>query len=127
MPLPKRTCPWSATTLTRPLLCCSNWPPLYHVSERPDGVRWDGIENWDPARKNGVVFAFRGSIENQPEHRFVPAGLNAGKRYRLHNVDGSSMDSKAPGRDLMVAGLPVHLGQPLISELVRLEEDDAQH
>jgi len=78
------------------------------------------MENWDPVRKNGVVFAFRGSIENQPENRFVLAGLNAGKRYRLHYVDGSSVDSKVPGRDLMVAGLPVHLGQPLSSELVLL-------
>jgi hypothetical protein len=67
----------------RPLLCRKNWPPLYHVSERPDDVRWDGMENGDPVRKNGVILAFRGSIENQPEHRFVLAGLNAGKRYRL--------------------------------------------
>jgi hypothetical protein len=100
---------------------------MYHVSERPDGVRWDGMENWDPVRMNGVVFAFTGSIENQPGHRFVLAGLNAGKRYRLHYVDGSSVDSKVPGRDLMVAGLPVHLGQPLSSEPVLLEGDDAQH
>jgi hypothetical protein len=26
---------------------------LYHVSPRPDGVRWDGIQYWDPARPLG--------------------------------------------------------------------------
>jgi len=32
---------------------------LYHVTPRPDGIHWDGIEYWDSARGKGVVFAFR--------------------------------------------------------------------
>ena len=95
---------------------------LYHVSERPDGVRWDGMEYWDPARKKGVVFAFRGSTPDEPEHRFVLTGLSSQKRYRLHFEDGSAPDAEAAGRELMGIGLPVHLERPLSSELVFVQD-----
>jgi alpha-galactosidase len=98
---------------------------LYHVSDRPDGVRWDGVEYWDPARGKGVVYAFRGSAADQTDHRFVLAGLHARKRYRLHFEDGSAPDGEASGRELMDAGLAVHLPEPLSSELVFLEEATA--
>jgi alpha-galactosidase len=99
---------------------------LYHVSERPDGVHWDGVEYWDPARGKGVVFAFRGSIADQAEHRFVLAGLDAGKRYRLHFEDGSAPDAEATGSELMASGLAVRLREPLSSELVFLREATAE-
>ena len=95
---------------------------LYHVSERPDGVHWDGVEYWDPARARGVLFAFRGSITDEAEHRFVLAGLDAGKRYQLHFEDGSSPDRTATGSELMGSGLLVRLQSPLSSELVFLSE-----
>ena len=94
---------------------------LYHVSDRPDGVHWDGIEYWDPGREKGVLYAFRGSIADEPEHGFVLAGLAASKRYRLHFEDGSSPDAEALGSELMDTGLKVHLAQPLSSELVFVE------
>ena len=50
----------------RPLIRDAN---LYHVSERPDGIRWDGIEYWNPQRGQGVVYAFRGSVADENEHR----------------------------------------------------------
>ena len=99
---------------------------LYHVSTRPDGVHWDGVEYWDPMRGRGVVYAFRGSFENEAEHRFVLAGLEAAKRYRLHFEDGSSPDREATGRELMEAGLAVQLRGPLSSELVFLEATGAE-
>lgn len=99
---------------------------LYHVSERPDGVHWDGVEYWDPARGKGVLFAFRGSIADEAEHRFVLAGLDAGKRYRLHFEDGSAPDGEATGSELMGSGLAVHLREPLSSELVFLEDGVAK-
>ena len=34
---------------------------LYHVSERPDGQRWDGMQYYDPSTGRGVLFAFRGT------------------------------------------------------------------
>jgi alpha-galactosidase len=95
---------------------------LYHVSERPDGVRWDGLEYWDAARGKGVVYAFRGKTADEPEHRFVLEGLKARGRYRLHFEDGSAPDRDASGSDLMGAGLAVHLPEPLSSELVFLQE-----
>jgi alpha-galactosidase len=99
---------------------------LYHVSDRPDGVHWDGTEYVDPARGLGVLFAFRGSIADEAEHRFILSGLEAEKRYRLHFQDGSAQDRVATGRELMGSGLVVHLGEPLSSELVFLEATDAQ-
>jgi len=95
---------------------------LYHVSQRPDGIHWDGMEYWDPARKKGVVFTFRGSIPDEPEHRFVLSGLNPQGHYRLHFEDGSAPDREASGSELLGSGLAVHLQNPLSSELVFLEE-----
>jgi alpha-galactosidase len=99
---------------------------LYHVSQRPDGVHWDGMEYWDPARKRGVVFAFRGSIPDEPVHRFVLSGLSPQGHYRLHFEDGSAPDREASGSELLKSGLAVHLQNPLSSELVFLEETAKQ-
>lgn len=95
---------------------------LYHISERPDGVRWDGMQYWDPKQGEGVVFAFRGTVAGESEHRFVLSGLDAAKRYKLHFEDGSAVDRTATGRELMGTGLEVHLPNPLSSELVFLEQ-----
>jgi alpha-galactosidase len=95
---------------------------LYHVSARPDGVHWDGIEYWDPDRRKGVVFAFRGSIENEENHAFVLAGLDPAKGYHLHFQDGTAPDRTLTGRELMSRGASVHLANPLSSELVFIEE-----
>lgn len=94
---------------------------LYHISPRPDGVHWDGMEYWDPARGKGVVFAFRGSIPAETEHRFVLAGLRSGQRYRLHYQDGTRPDSSQTGDELMSKGLALRLTAPLSSELVWIE------
>jgi len=95
---------------------------LYHVSERPDGVRWDGLEYFDPARGKGVLYAFRGSTTKQPRHTFVLQGLSAGARYALHFEDGSAPDAELPGKALMSAGITVSLAQPLSSELIFVQQ-----
>jgi alpha-galactosidase len=100
---------------------------LYHVSPRPDGIHWDGMEYWDPTRKKGVIFAFRGTIQDEPEHRFVLSGLNARSHYRLHFEDGSAPDREASGSELLESGLAVHLNGPLSSELVLVEETAKQN
>lgn len=94
---------------------------IYHISQRPDGVHWDGMEYWDPGRRQGVVFAFRGSIADEPDHRFILAGLKNDERYRLHYQDGSMPDSIQRGSELMSNGLPLRLTAPLSSELVWIE------
>lgn len=97
---------------------------LFHVAPRPDGVHWDGIEYWDPARRQGVVFAFHGSSTDEPRHSYVLRGLRAAATYRLHFEDGSSPDATVSGRQLMNDGLQVDLPQPLTSELIFLTETD---
>ncbi len=91
---------------------------LFHISARPDGVHWDGMEYWDLAQKRGIVFAFRGSGNDESEHHFVLAGLDPHQHYHLHFEDGSSPDTELTGRSLMSTGLTVVLPQPLSSELI---------
>lgn len=95
---------------------------LYHISPRPDGIHWDAMQYWNPAQKNGVVFVFRGSTPDEPEHRFILAGLNPDAHYQLHFEDGSEPDYAASGSDLLKGDLTIHLKYPLSSELVFLQE-----
>ncbi len=95
---------------------------LYHISQRPDGIEWDGMEYFDVDRKAGVVFAFRGSVENQNSHTFPLKGLRPEGIYHLHFQDQSSPDGKMTGRELSEKGLTVKLPAANSSELVFLSE-----
>lgn len=99
---------------------------FYHVSARPDGVHWDGVEYWDPARRKGVVFAFRGTIVDETKHRFILQGLDAIHRYRLRFEDGTVQNKQLTGRELMRSGLEVRLENPVSSDLVFLEDVDVR-
>ncbi len=103
----------------RPLIRDAN---LYHISPRPDGVHWDGIEYFSPTDGQGVVYAFRGSVAGENRHTFRMRGLSAGKMYQLQFHDHSSPDRIVSGRDLMQKGLVVDLSIPMSSELVFLHE-----
>jgi len=94
---------------------------LYHVSPRPDGVHWDGVEYWDPENKRGVVYAFRGTAETEKSHSFVLQGLQPSLRYEIKFHDHSGADQSLTGQELMRNGLKVTLGVPNSSELVFLE------
>jgi len=96
---------------------------LFHISPRPDGVHWDGIEYFDPRRGKGVVYAFRGSAENESEHTFVLQGVVRGKHYRIRFHDHSAPDGTVSGRELLERGLTVKLGVPNSSELVFIAEE----
>ncbi len=100
---------------------------LYHISPRPDGVHWDGIEYFNPRDGRGVVYAFRGSTKSESRHIFHLRGLSKDKRYRLHFHDHTSPDRVVAGRDLMQDGLSVNLSLPLSSELIFLSEQKADH
>jgi hypothetical protein len=92
---------------------------LYHVADRPDGVHWDGIEYYSMARRRGVLYAFRGTVADEPAHRFRLQGLDPERRYRLAFEDrGAAAGVVLSGRTLMKEGLPVTLPEPLSSELV---------
>jgi len=96
---------------------------LYHVSARPDGVNWDGVEYFSSSRRRGVLYAFRGTAPDQPGHRFPLFGLNPERRYRIEFQDqGAAATLVLAGRSLLQDGVNVTLLQPLSSELVFLEE-----
>ena len=99
----------------RPLVRDGN---LYHVSQRPNGVRWDGMEYFDPHRGRGVVYAFRGSTRAEALHRFVLQGLEKDAKYQVHFHDHSSRDGVFVGHELMGSGIRVHLVAPDSSELI---------
>jgi alpha-galactosidase len=95
---------------------------LFHIAPRPDGIHWDGMEYFDSKRRQGVVFAFRGSIPDEPTHRYALAGLNHRANYRVHFQDGTSPDTVESGQRLLAEGLRVTLADPLRSELIFLSE-----
>ena len=91
---------------------------LYHVSERPDGVHWDGMEYFDPAAGRGVLFAFRGSLQGDDSHVFPMRGLRRQQLYQVMFQDHSSRDYEASGDAILRNGITVKEGQPHSSELV---------
>jgi alpha-galactosidase len=105
-------------TQLRPLIRDAN---LYHISDRPDGVHWDGMEYWDPKRATGVLFAFRGSIANETQHTFQLEGLRNGAHYQVHFEDGTSTDAVLTGRQLRLQGITVQLSEPKSSELAFIQ------
>ncbi|MCU1299461.1 MAG: hypothetical protein JWO91_3739 [Acidobacteriaceae bacterium] len=107
----------------RPLIRDAN---LYHISERPDGIRWDGMEYFDPQTRHGVLYAFRGTNKNETEHRFVLQGLNPRLRYQLRFNDHSAPGQVVGGNELMTTGLKLRLRIPNSSEIIFLEELSAQ-
>jgi alpha-galactosidase len=95
---------------------------LYHISARPDGVHWDGIEYYDVRDGRALVYAFRGSAPDDRMHTFFLHGFQPSRRYRLHFQDGSSSDRTERGYDLMKRGLRIMLILPNSSDLVFIDE-----
>ena len=95
---------------------------LCHLSERPDGVHWDGIESFDRKRGRGAVYAFRGTTADEADHVFRLQGVLPNRWYRVRFHDGTSVDRTIDGRELLRGGIPVHLPQPNSSELILFEE-----
>lgn len=103
----------------RPLIRTAD---LYHVSSRPDGVHWDGIEYYSTPSGRGVLYAFRGSATDEPTHQFQLQGLVPEARYTLSFQDQKSLSGAVlSGRELMSRGITLNL-QPLSSELVFFEQ-----
>lgn len=98
---------------------------LYHISVRPDGVHWDGLEYFAPHTGQGLVYAFRGSTPEESSHTYRLRGLRADRAYDLHFEDHTSADHTMSGRVLMDSGLPVSLPLPESSELVFIKDTGA--
>jgi hypothetical protein len=103
----------------RPLIRSAD---LYHVSPRPDGVHWDGIEYFNATIGQGVVYAFRGSAPADDKHIFYLQGLQSNHRYRLSFHEHTAPDRIALGSELMHSGMIVYLPVSDSSELVFLSE-----
>jgi hypothetical protein len=101
----------------RPLIRSAN---LYHVLPRPDGVNWDGIEYYDPATGQGIVYVFKPGAGPDTQ-QIKLKGLEAGRTYRLSFEDASNPAVELPGDSLMRDGFNMALRGPLVSELVWIE------
>jgi len=95
---------------------------LYHISQRPDGVQWDGIEYWNPNLHRGVVYAFRGTVR-ESTHWFVLKGLKRSSRYAITFHDRPSANRMPTGQELMEQGLRVTLPYVNSSELIFIAEE----
>lgn len=95
---------------------------LYHISNRPDGVHWDGMEYYDPKARRGAMFAFRGSSPQNDTYTFPLQGLRKDSKYRVTFQDGSSQNYTASGDRLKKPGVAVRLSVPNSSELIFFDE-----
>ena len=95
---------------------------LYHIFPRPDGLHWDGVEYFDPEAKRGVVYIFKPVEGNGDDTRPIRLrGVQADAPYHVTFEDGSNPSVDKSGKEL-AAGINVHLGGGLVSELMFFEE-----
>lgn len=94
---------------------------LFHVSARPDGMHWDGMELFDPGAGHGVLFAFRGSTQTESTHLFRLKGLSENRTYQLSWNDAHKT-ALVSGAQLMSKGVAVSADGPNTSELVFITE-----
>ena len=93
---------------------------LYHVFQRPDGQRRDGIEYYDPESGKGVVYVFQPS-DDAEKGRIRLKGLERDRTYRVNFEDAAQGPSLMLGAELMDKGLSVELEGDGVSELVFFE------
>ena len=104
-------------TRLRPLIREGN---LYHISLRPDGVDWDGIQYHDPAKGTGAVMLFKPN-NKVDTRRIVLKGLDRNKTYALAFQDRPDQNTRKSGADLMDQGFDVTLTGQNVSEIVWVE------
>lgn len=78
---------------------------LYHITERPDDVNWDGMQYYDPETGKGIVYAFRPASDKKTE-TFILKGLEPDARYFIKSEDRGTV-KEYTGKQLMEKGLPV--------------------
>jgi hypothetical protein len=107
----------------RPLIRSAD---LYHASQRPDGLHWDGIQYFDPATGQGVLYAFHGSLEADSTHTFPIRGLQAQRQYQITFQDHSAPDYQASGEEITTRGILVKEPTPNSSELILISQIGAK-
>ena len=106
-------------TSLRPLIRDGN---VFHVSDRPDGVRWDGMELTSANRLSGALFAFRGT-GHEGSHTFLFKGLNSGAIYAVSSPDRPGWQIFRTGRALEKVGLKIELSEPESSQVILFKAD----
>jgi hypothetical protein len=79
----------------------------------------------DPDRHRGVVYAFRGTTEDEKTYAYVLQGLEPSSRYVLKFNDHSSPDRTVTGDELMKRGLKMTLPIANSSELIFISMEGA--
>ncbi len=93
---------------------------LYHILPRPDGKNWDGIQYYDPATGQGVVYLFKPAAgTNMMPIRL--RGLEDKTVYRITFEDGTNAAVEKTGEKL-AKGLVVTLKGAPVSELIFIEK-----
>jgi hypothetical protein len=93
---------------------------LYHVLPRPNGRNRDGIEYYDPAAGQGLLYLFQPSRDATPEAVRLK-GLDAKQMYRVTFEDGACPSCVKSAAELMAQGLHVTLEGEEASELIFFE------
>ena len=106
-------------TSLRPLIRDGN---VFHVSDRPDGVHWDGMELTSANRLSGALFAFRGTGQ-EGSHTFLLKGLNPGAIYAVSSPDRPGWQIFRTGRALEKVGLKAELSEPESSAVILFKAD----
>jgi hypothetical protein len=112
-----RACVATYKARIRPLVRTAD---LYHILPRPDDRNWDGLEYYDPASGQGVIYLFKPAAAGSTQVVRCK-GLNPTETYRLTCEDGSHPPMVKTGAELRSEGITVTLGTGEQSELVFFE------
>ena len=93
---------------------------LYHILPRPDGKNWDGIQYFDPATQQGVIYLFKPSAVSDTIILKL-RGVEPGRRYRVTFEDGSNPAAEKTG-EVLSKGFEVTLKGAPVSELVWIKK-----
>ena len=99
----------------RPLIRDAN---LFHILPRPDGINWDGIEYYDPAKRVGAIMLFKPHQDGGDHMDIILKGLDADCSYSFEFIDRPEQNMILAGDEAMNNGLSVYMTGVLVTEIV---------
>jgi alpha-galactosidase len=104
----------------RPLIRNGN---VYHVLPQADGLRWDGLEYYDPRSGRGVLYVFRPPKSAVASQQVSLAGLTPDAAYQVEFED-THTTLRLTGHELMSGSLSVMLAKPFDTAIVHLTRQE---
>ena len=101
---------------------------VYHhtpVAPQDEPGNWIVLEHATPDRTRGYAGVFRLAGAKEEVYLFRPRGLDLGKTYKV-TFDNTGATARVSGLELERNGLPIRVGQPLRSELLLFEAQQAR-